>query len=136
MNLHGLVRGAISAINPDRLVQWLASTGNTVSDTGKQTPSYAAAAPLMGQIQPASTEMLRKYDYLQAQGKYYTVYFYGREQAINRVENKGGDLLQFSEIPGGTVRTWLIVQVPEQWPDWCRVLCCLQLDPNNPVTQL
>lgn len=135
MNLHGLVRPMITTVNPDRLVQWLASAGNTVSDTGKSTPAYAAAVPLQGQIQPASTEMLKKYDYLQAQGKYYTVYFYGRQQAINRVENKGGDLLQFSEIPGGTSRTWLIVQVPEQWPDWCCVLACLQLDPNNPVSQ-
>lgn len=135
MNLHGLVRSMITTVNPDRTVQWLASTGNTVSDTGKQTPAYAGTAPLQGQIQPASTSMLKKYDYLQGQGIYRTVYFYGREQAINRVENKGGDLLQFPEVPGGTNRTWLIVQVPEQWPDWCCVLCCLQLDPNNPVTQ-
>ncbi len=135
MNLHGIVRPMITTVNPDRAVQWLASTGGTVSDTGKQTPTYATAVPLQGQIQPTSTEMLRKYDYLQAQGIYRTVYFYGREQAINRVEGKGGDLLQFPEVPAGTSRTWLIVQVPEQWPDWCCVLCCLQLDPNNPVTQ-
>lgn len=135
MNLHALVRGAITTVNPDTSVQWFASTGNAVSDTGKQTSSYAVAVPLQGQIQAASTEMLRKYDLLQAQGIYRTVYFYGREQAINRVEGKGGDLLQFAEVPGETIRTWLIVQVPEQWPDWCCVLACLQLDPNNPVTQ-
>lgn len=125
----------VTTVNPDKTVQWLASTGRAVSDTGKQTSSYATAVPLQGQIQPAPTEMLRKYGYLQAQGIYRAVYFYGREQAINRVENKGGDLLQFPEVPPGTIRTWLIVQVPEQWPDWCCVLCCLQLDPNNPVTQ-
>lgn len=135
MNLHSLVRGVITTVNPDSDVQWFASTGNAVSDTGKQTPIYAGGILLQGQIQPAPTAMLSKYDYLQAQGKYYTVYFYGREQAINRVENKGGDLLLFPEVPEGTIRTWLIVQVPEQWPDWCCVLCCLQLDPNNPVTQ-
>lgn len=136
MNLHGLVRSVVTTVNPDRLVQWFASAGNTASDTGKQIPVYATTVPLQGQIQAAPTEMLRKYGYLQAQGIYRTVYFYGREQAINRVESKGGDLLQFSEVPSGTSRTWLIVQVPEQWPDWCCVLCCLQLDPNNPVTQL
>lgn len=132
MNLHGIVRGAITSVNSDRAITWLQSTGNTVATGGKQTPAYAAGVTAFGQIQPAPTEMLRKFDYLQGQGIYRTVYFYGQKQIIDRGAQLGGDLLQFPEIPGGTARTWLIVQVPEQWPDWCCVLCCLQIDPNNP----
>lgn len=132
MNLHGLVRGAITSVNPDIPIVWKASTGNTVAVGGKQTPAYAAPATVQGQVQATPAEMLKKYNYLQGQGIYRTVYFYGQVQAINRVGAKGGDILQFPEVPAGTTRSWLVVQVPEQWPDWCCVLCCLQLDPANP----
>lgn len=100
---------------------------------GKQTPTYTTITPNpRGQIQAAPTEMLRKFDYLQGQAIYRVVYFYGQKQIIDRGEQLGGDLLQFPEVPNGASRTWLIVQVPEQWPDWCCVLCCLQIDPSNP----
>lgn len=132
MNLHGIVRGAITSVNPDRAVTWLASTGNTVATGGIQTPTYATGVTVFGQIQPAPTEMLRKFNYLQGQRIYRVVYFYGQKQIIDRGAQLGGDLLQFPEIPNGTSRTWLIAQVPEQWPDWCCVLCCLQIDPSNP----
>jgi hypothetical protein len=132
VNLHGTVRGAITSVNPDSTVQWLASTGNTVAPGGKQTATFAAANPMRGQIQAAPTSLLKRYNFLSGNEIYRTVYFYGQKQAINRAAQLGGDLLQFPEVPNGTVRTWLIVKVPEQWPDWCCVLCVMQLDPNNP----
>lgn len=132
MNLHGIVRGHITAVNPDSDIPWQSSTGATVAAGGKQTPTWASAVTVQGQIQAAPQEMLRKYNLLQAQGIFRTVYFYGQIQAINRVGAKGGDLLSFPEVPEGTNRTWLVVQVPEQWPDWCCVLVSLQTDPNNP----
>lgn len=135
MNLHGLVRGQITAINPDRIIPYIASTGNTVADGGKQTPTFAAPVNVGAQIQPVTTGDTRKFDFLQGQGIYRAVYLFGQLNAIDRIEAKGGDLLQFAEVEGGTVRTWLLKAVDEQWSpngNWCRVIVVLQLDPNNP----
>ena len=132
MNLHGLVRGAITAVNPDLIIPWLVSTGSTTAAGGKQTPTYAAPVNVGAQVQAVTGQDLKKYNFLQAQGIYRAVYMYGNVQGINRVAAKGGDLLKFAEVPGGTVRTWLVRAVDETWPDWCRVIVSLQLDPNNP----
>lgn len=140
-NLHGLVRGAINSVNPDIDGQWLISTGNAVSASGKSTPSYAAAVPVKLQVQAVSGSDLRKYAFLQGQGVFRAVYMYANPDAINRVESKGGDLLQFPQYPKGVNRTWLVSKVDEPWTagngglSWCRVIVTLQLDPNNPQSQ-
>lgn len=141
-NLHGLVRGAINAVNPDISALWLVSTGSTVGSTGKATPSYATAVPVKAQVQAVSGGDLRKYAFLQDQGVFRAVYMYANPDAINRVESKGGDLLVFPQYPVATNRTWLIKQPDEPWTAgngnlaWCRVIVALQLDPNNPVSQV
>lgn len=140
-NLHGLVRGAINSVNPDIAIVWLVSTGNTVDDAGKSTPSYAAPVNVKGQVQAVSGRDLRKYAFLQAQGVFRAVYMYANPDAINRVESKGGDLLKFQQYPKSVNRTWLVEKVDEPWTAgngnlaWCRVIVSLQLDPNNPVAQ-
>jgi hypothetical protein len=133
LNLHGTVRGAITSVNSDIPIQYLQSTGNTVGPSGKSTPGYAAAVTIMGQVQPVSGGQLRKYSFLQANGTYKSVHLYGDIEAIQRVSNGGGDLLQFPIVPGGPVYTWLVTKVDETWnTGWCRVIVTLQLDPNNP----
>jgi hypothetical protein len=136
------VRGAINSVNPDIAAQWLVSTGNTVDDAGKSVPSYATAVPVKAQVQAVSGSDLKKYSFLQAQGVYRAVYMYANPDAINRLESKGGDLLQFPQYPTGPARTWLVSKVDEPWTSgngtlaWCRVIVTLQLDPNNPVSQV
>lgn len=133
LNLHGMVRGVITSSNSDIPITYLQSTGNSVSDTGKSTPAYAAAVTIMGQVQPVTGAQIRKYSFLQAQGTYKSVHLYGDIEAIQRVNNSGGDLLQFPIVPGGPVYTWLVSKVDETWgTGWCRVIVTLQLDPNNP----
>ena len=133
LNLHGMVRGVITSSNSDIPITYLQSTGNTVSDTGKSTPAYAAPVTIMGQVQPVTGSQIRKYSFLQAQGTYKSVHLYGDIEAIQRVSNSGGDLLQFPIVPGGPVYTWLVSKVDETWnTGWCRVIVTLQLDPNNP----
>jgi hypothetical protein len=133
LNLHGIVRGAITSVNSDIPITYLQSTGNTVSDTGKSTPAYAAPVTIMGQVQPVTGSQIRKYSFLQAQGTYKSVHLYGDIEAIVRSMNRGGDLLKFANpSTGGAVATWLVTKVDETWPDWCRVIVTLQLDPNNP----
>lgn len=133
INLHGVVRGAITSVNSDIPISYLQSSGNSVSDTGKQTPTYAAPVTIMGQVQPVTGSQIRKYSFLQAQGTYKSVHLYGDIEAIQRVSQGGGDLLKFPIVPGGPVYTWLVSKVDETWnTGWCRVIVTLQLDPNNP----
>jgi hypothetical protein len=141
-NLHGLVRGAINSVNPDIAGHWLVSTGNTIVPGGKSTATYATPAPVKLQVQAVSGSDLRKYNFLQGQGVFRAVYMFSNPDAINRVESKGGDLLTFPQYPRGAVRTWLVAKIDEPWTAgngtlaWCRVLVSLQLDPNNPVSQV
>jgi len=55
-----------------------------------------------------------------------SVYIYGQAAGVIRANQIGGDILVFSESKGGTPRNWLITQVMENYPDWCRVIVTLQ----------
>ncbi len=132
MNLHGIVRGPISTVNQDRPVQYLRSTGNSVNGAGKQTPTYAASVPLIGNIQPIATDDLEHTDYLNKQGVYRAVYLFGNVEGIVRPAQKGGDLLQFARFQGEAVANWLTIKADETWNvndgGWCRVVVVLQSD--------
>ena len=141
-NLHGLVRGAINSVNPDISGTWLVSTGSTIAPGGKATPTYAAPVPLKLQVQAVRGSDLRKYDFLQGQAVFRAVYMFSNPDAINRELQKGADLLTFPQYPRGPAVTWLVSAVDEPWTAgngglaWARVIVTLQLDPNNPVSQV
>jgi len=132
MNLHGLVTGVIGSVNPNQLVGWQASTGPSVATGGRATPTFAASVQKPAQVQPVSTGDIKRYAFLQAQGIYRSVYLFGVVGAIDRLKQFGGDLLTFPAVAGQAARTWLVKEVPEQYPDWCRVIVSAQMDPNNP----
>lgn len=126
MNLHGIVRGAITTVNPDILAAWSASTGNTVNADFSQTPAYAAAVNIRIQHQALSGGALRHAEALNLQGVLRSVYAYGNKQGIVRQTQQGGDILTFPLVPGGPLFTWLIVEVLETYPEWCHFIACLQ----------
>lgn len=126
MNLHGLVRGAIQSVNPDIPAQYVASAGNTQSASFKQVPAYAAAVPVRIQAQPLKYSDLMHVEALNIAGVFRSVHLYGLNQGITRPNQKGGDYLQFPQFPGMATQWWLTISVREQWPDWARVLVCLQ----------
>lgn len=131
MNLHALVRGAITAVNPDILGTWRKSTGATTAATGKRTPTFTDTPNVGLQVQAAAGDDLQHIDFMNQQGVYRKVYAYGDIEGIVRPDLKGGDLLLFAF--NGVVRNWLVVEVLETWqPDttgWCCVLVALQEDP-------
>jgi hypothetical protein len=136
VNLHNIVRGQITAVNPDGPITYIASAGNGVAAGGKMTPKWALPVLMTGQVQPISMDALQHYEFVNAQGIYRRVYVNGQQDAINRIAQLGGDLLKFPElmnVPGSPTRTWLIKAVEEQWPNWCNVIVVMQLDPANPV---
>jgi hypothetical protein len=128
MDLRRIVRGPIGAVNPDVPVGWLKYLAATAPDnSGKSSPTYAPLQTPMGQVQPLSTGQLMHMDQLNIQGVLRSVYLKGAVATAVREDGTGGDLLQFPEVPGGPQHTWLVVEAPEQWPDWCRVIARLQL---------
>jgi len=90
------------------------------------TPNLASSslqcvAGAMGQIQNLTYRDLQQLEGLNIQGVRHAVYINGRVDGIIRSQNKGGDLITFSD---GT--TWLIAHVLEYWPTWCKVAATLQ----------
>lgn len=65
-------------------------------------------------------------DALNIEGVARSVHMVGNVQGVVRADQKGGDILQFPEMPGGTVRNWRVVSVMETWPTYSRVLAILQ----------
>lgn len=123
MNLHGLAGRAIGVVNPPISAQVSQSTGYTTAANGDQAPAYAAPITLTVQKQELSFKDLQHVDGLNIQGELCSVYLSGQIYGIDRGTAKGGDLFVF----GGA--TWLVVAIPEQWPDWCRVILCKQVGP-------
>lgn len=130
MNLHGIVRGAITTVNPDILAPWIQSTGRGAPDAaGNVVSTYAAPVSIRIQVQALSAKDLSQVNGMNLQNVLRAVYCYGNKQGVVRVAQKGGDLFQFPEVPnppGGAVRNWLVVKVVETWPDWSKVIVELQ----------
>ncbi len=131
MNLHGIVRGVISAVNPDQTIALLRSTGYTTDAASKQIPTFATLTG-PAQVQASSGKDIERMNNLNIQGIFRTVYLYGNWVGIVRADSKGGDILKFPQVPGAVVQDWKIVNVKETWPDWCSVIVCLQTTTVTP----
>lgn len=128
MNLHGIVAGAVAAVNPHITAQILASDGYTTSPDGTQVPQYLPATDIKIQSQALQYNDIVQLDGLNIQGERRAVYLPGDWNGVVRADQKGGDLLRFPDHKGGPVRTWLVVLVLENWPDWTKVAVTLQDD--------
>ncbi|HBN6068339.1 hypothetical protein [Enterobacter cloacae] len=122
MNLHQIVRGAITTVNPDVPGVLKVNSGFTTAPGGKRVQSYTDV-DVMAQMQELSSTDLKQVDAINVQGILQSVYLNGNFNGINRPDQKGGDIL----IVDG--QEWLTVKVPELWPDWCRVIVNLQRSP-------
>lgn len=125
MNLHNIVRGGITMVNPDTPATLLRSTGYTTGANGKQVPTYAAPLTDKIQVQALTGGELEHVNNLNIQGVLRAVYLYGAWNGLVRTDGKGGDLLQFP-VAGITGTNWLVVTVLESWPNWSKVVACLQ----------
>jgi hypothetical protein len=126
LNLRAIVRPAINAVNNDIDATFQASTGNAVDAAGNQTPGYATAVPVKIQSQPLKYADLQHINNMNLTGTFRSVHMYGNTEGVVRVTQQGGDLLTFKQSPGVAAQTWLVISVMEVWPQWSRVLVCLQ----------
>ena len=132
MNLHGLVRGAITSVNPDVDCTLKASSGYTTAGDGSQVPGYITGGARV-QVQALKGEDKKYVDSLNIQGVVRKFFLFGDVEGLDRPFGKGGDLITFDPaltgagplIPG---TTWLVFTVFESWdvPGWCSVGAVLQ----------
>jgi len=125
MNLHGIVRGAVGAVNPEIQATLRKNMGNTTLPSGKQVAGYLSSTGLI-QVQGVVGDDLTHVNNLNIQGVTRKVYLPGNWTGVVRADQKGGDLLYFSQFPGSVVQEWMIKTVFEAWPDWSSVLVVLQ----------
>lgn len=126
MNLHGIVRSAINTVNPDQLITLKRSNGYITDAAGKQIPQYIILQG-MAQIQSLSSTDLRQVEFLNIQGTMRAVYLQGNWCGVIRADQKGGDVLVFGQTPNAPAQNWKVVSVAETWPDWSKVIVCLQV---------
>lgn len=136
INVRSAANSAIQVVNPNEGGWFYGSTGFTVDPaTRKQVAGFTAATAVRLQIQAVDAAMLRHLDGLNVEGVVRSVHMWGNTQGIVRVNQKGGDLLYFAEIPSGALRIWKVVKVVETWRDWSHVIVNLQTDtaPPSPI---
>lgn len=125
-NWHGVVRKAISSVNPDIPGTVYVSTGRT-SVRGILTPTFAVVQATL-QVQADVHDKLWHERSLAYTVGHTTVYAYGNFNDLNRPDGTGGDIMYFR----GT--WWAITQVQEFWsadgetPGWCCVSVSQQLN--------
>lgn len=124
MNLHGLVTPAIGSVNPFIAGTVKVSTGSTTGASGKRTPTYETFENVQMQVQALTFKDLQMLDGLNLNGTRRAIYMNGRADGVVRSLMKGGDLIEIAT--GVNAGTWLIAQMLEQWPDWCKAAVTLQ----------
>jgi len=122
MDLRGIANGVTTAVNPNKTVTVLRSTGYTIGAGRKQVPSYAAPVSGPGQIQALDANDIKQLDGLNIQGTIRAIYLRGALAGVVRPDGTGGDLVQ---IDG---QNWLVVKVLEGWPTWTKAAIVLQGD--------
>lgn len=110
MNLHSIVSGVISAVNPWLTVQIQPSTGYTTNSDGSRVPTYGATVIMSGQLQSLTWQDLQQTNGLNITGIRRALYLNGAWPGIVRASGVGGDIIT---LPDGTI--WLVVQVLEDW---------------------
>lgn len=121
MNLHSIVSGAIGTINPYVEAQIYKSTGPVKNADYSTSPGFAEPVTMMVQKQALSQADIRHMDNLNVQGVLVSIWTDGNWCGISRDKQQGGDKFVIGD------ETWLVVSVPEIWPDWTRVIACQQL---------
>lgn len=123
MTLRGLAHSLTVAINPDVIGSILVSTGYATDGAGVRTPSYTRTDGVALQVQALSSGDLKHVDSLNIQGNLRTVLLDGSLAAVQRLNQKGGDLLHFLSS------YWLVETVVEPWDTagWCRVVVSQQV---------
>ncbi|HCB2886493.1 TPA: hypothetical protein SCR51_004870 [Citrobacter freundii] len=122
MNLHKISNSLIRSVNPNITATVRRYAGFTVGPGRSRVPSYHPDESITIQFQPLTKGDLQHVDGLNMQVLFKSIHVNGSFYSVNREMQKGGDLF----IVDG--QTWLVIEPLELWPDWSRLLVCLQVD--------
>lgn len=126
LNLHAMVRGAITTVNPDRPAALKRSLGYETLPSGKQVPKFETLSGMV-QVQGTNSSDLRHAEFLNIQGVLRSVYLFGNWYGVVRADQKGGDILSFCDFGETKPKDWKVVSVLESWENWTKVLVCQQV---------
>ena len=112
INLHDVVRSAITAIHPDENCILYQSIGQR-NIKGKTTPVYAAPKNVQANFQPLDAETLKHVEALSVTGVDEQVFLYSDDPTPvtgqQRIPTRTGDFIQRGET------YWLVTAVFEDW---------------------
>ena len=121
VNLHALVRGAITALHPDVRVVVLLPEPYTVNDAYEQEPQYRPPVAVQAQSQPVPESSLMHVQAQRENSVWRDFYFFGLVPGLSRADEFGGSLIYWAGYE------WLVEQVLEDWAsgtdgvNWCKV---------------
>lgn len=119
MNLFSLASSVTGVVQPNVAITVQVMTGATTSADFSRTPTYTSRTTT-GQQQALTQADLRHVDGMNVQGEMASFYLTGDFNGVIRGVGQGGTNLLVNS------QTWKVVSVPEQWPNWTRVIACLQ----------
>lgn len=122
MNLRNLANAATRRVNPNIPAVVRRYSGEVMGPGRKPIPQYAPDEEITIQFQPLTKGDLQHVDGLNIQGLFKSIHVNGGFYSVNREMQKGGDLF----MVGG--KKWLVIEPLELWPQWSRLLVCLQVD--------
>lgn len=120
MNLRAVANSITRSVNPNIQAQLLLNMGCRTDASGRRTP-YFEPHQVTIQTQSLNSAERQEFDGLLQQGQMLNVYVSGHFSVLRRIEGKGADKLVFAPYGETEPSEWLIKQVAESWPDWCRV---------------
>jgi hypothetical protein len=124
VNLHNVVAGIVSAVNPILSAQYQRSSGYTIAPDGTRASGYAPGQTVAVQKQPLQSNELQQIQGLNINGEKAGMYVSGDWDGVSRADARGGDLIT---LPNGDV--WMVVQILENWFDtarWVKATCVKQ----------
>lgn len=135
INLHGIVRGAISSLHPDIAATLYQSTGQAgVSPGGSPLPVYAPGVGITAQKQSASPATLLHRDRVSETEQTYTFSLFSSPDPAKKVTgiyrplSRGGDIFQLADGSW-----WLVDELLEDFSlsGWVSILATLQVIPPD-----
>ena len=121
INLHNVVRSAITSIHPDEECTLYQSLGQK-NVKGKVTPVYLAPKTIRANFQPLDANTLKHLEAMNDTAATEQVFLYSNDPypiaGESRIATRSGDILKRDD---GTY--WLITSVIEDWSwdGWCNV---------------
>lgn len=126
VNLRAIANRYTQTVNPNLTVQLRAYQAYAINGAGKSVVAYAAAVPLVAQVQALTKKEVEHLDSMNLSPCDRAAYVNGQLQAFDRVEQTGGDMLFFED------RWWKVMAVLEGWTGpavgWCKVALVGQIE--------